>query len=84
MSVGGSETRAWELVKEGPGLGRGVGGGGLVARQPPDQRRMLIGLCVCISGERVNPRSVDLILDHGEGRKRRKTDKHIESSSLMP
>lgn len=40
MSVGGSETRAWELVKEGPCWG----GGGLVARQPTGQSKMLIGL----------------------------------------
>lgn len=72
MSVSGSETRAWELVKEG----LDGGGGGPVARQPTDQRRMLIGLCV--SGERVNSRSVNLILDHGEeeDKKEKQTKTH--------
>lgn len=48
MLVGGSETRASEVVKEGPGWGER--GGGAVARQHTDRSRMPFGFCVWREG----------------------------------
>lgn len=61
MSVGGSETRSWEVVKEGPGW---WGGGCNWLLGSPTIRAGC--WLACVSGERVKPRSADYVLDHEE------------------